>query len=73
MPIPQKMYRVHPGLGFFQSSLVTTQEAADQLAAEGWADVMPSGFEEGSVPGDSSAPATNATIDAVVPGDTMTA
>lgn len=71
MAITKKMYRVHPGIGFHQSSLVTTQEAADQLAADGWSDDEPTGFKEGSIPGDSNAPATNATIEAVVPGDVM--
>lgn len=71
MAVPKKMYRVHPGLGFFQSTLVTTEESAASLAAEGWADDMPEGFIEGSTPGDSSAAATPAVIDAVVPGDTL--
>lgn len=71
MAIPKKMYRIHPGLGFQQSTLVTTQDAADQLAADGWADDEPVGFKEGSAPGDDAAPATNATIDAVVPQDVM--
>lgn len=71
MAIPKKMYRTHPALGFFQSTLVTTEEAATTLAAEGWADDEPANFVEGSMPGDASAPETGAVIDAVVPADVM--
>jgi len=71
MPVPKKMYRTHPALGLWQSTLVTTEDAGTQLAAEGWSDDEPRGFEEGSIPGDATAPATEATIAAVVPGDVM--
>lgn len=71
MAVPKKMYRVNPREGFFQSTRVTTEEAADQLAAEGWSDDMPEGFMEGSVPGDATAPATEGVIDAVVFPDVM--
>lgn len=71
MAVPKKMFRTHPALGFFQSTLVTTEDAAEQLAADGWDDNEPAGFKEGSVPGDDAALATEGVIDAVVSPDVL--
>lgn len=38
MAIPKWMYRKHPIVGNFQSTHVTTEKAAEELAAEGWSD-----------------------------------
>jgi len=64
-------YRIHPVFGFFQSTRVTEESLDAELEADGWRDEMPEGFIEGGVSGDGCVAATVASINSVVPGDTM--
>jgi len=68
MAIPKWMYRKNPVDGSFQSSKVTTEGAALELAADGWTD-DPSGhgFEIELVP--FVAKVTDAQIHLVMQGD----
>ncbi len=63
------MYRIHPDLGFHQSTKVTTAEAEAELLTEGWAEEMPADFVEGGAVGDSSAQAARASIAVTTTGD----
>ena len=74
MSYPKYKYRIHPTLGFHQSTLVVTAAADAGLDAD-WSDTKPDGFTEGYVPGntagiiDLASPVTSADIVITTTGD----
>jgi hypothetical protein len=44
------MYRKHPDLGFFQSTLAGSERAENELQESGWDGVEDPGFAEGMTP-----------------------